>query len=1041
MEDKRRVLKALKHNVREFIMVFASFTIMVAVAYFFIGSILENRLRGRVEEVIATVEANVKVGFSEGEATLRNSYYALAGMLEHGMPRYEILAYLRTTTEWMTQSEPGILNFYGIYGYINGLFYDSIGLNPGADFIPQRQPWYQTAVRSGRAIGYTAPYPDVRTGSAIISIVQNVYNKDDDIVGILSIDVDSERIGQYVAGLTQLFDGYGILLSQNMAIMAHPDGGVLGHQFQDLGGDFALLARDLRSGEKVFDSEIEDRDGTTAIVFFKKMYNGWYVGSIIPKTKFYGDRYLAALILLLLGLSLAISLCYVLLRLSMARVRSEEENKYKSNFLARMSHEIRTPMNAISGMAELLLREDLPAKSHEYVQDIKHASGNLVSIVNDILDFSKIEAGQLQITPTKYVLASLVQDTINIIRLRLSEKPIRFITNIDSNLPSSLIGDEVRLRQILLNLLSNAVKYTDRGHIALTLTGEKSDAKHILLKIEVVDTGRGITPENQAKLFSEFIQVDLKKNSGIEGTGLGLAITRSLCIAMGGSISLKSEYGKGSTFEASVLQEIDSYRPFASVDRPEKKKVLIFEHRRAYAQSLCWSLDNLKVPCKMVSSIEDFTTAVSAEKWAYILTDYGIYKIYRRIREIMEESTSAISDDQNPGLILTVAMGTENPMPNVSFLSLPVHTLSLANVLNGQATYTELLGSTRTDNIIRYIFPAARILVVDDMLTNLKVTEGLLAPYEARVDTCLSGLDAIELIKKFDYDIVFLDHMMPGMDGIETAHRIRALGTEYAQKIPIIALTANAIHGTEEMFYEHGFQAFISKPIDVMEMDSVIRKWVRDDKHKDVPVYDEPSASGIQAENLTIDIPGVDTKKGLSMYVGARKVYLPLLRSFAANTPGVLDKLRAVSAETLHDYAITVHGLKGSSAGIGAETVREAALNLETMSRAGDLRGVLALNGKLIADAENIVANVKAWLEQHDAASEKKPRLKTPDRELLARLRRSCESYDIDGIDKAMSELESADYEEGADLVEWLRKKIAVSRMSEAAQRLAKEEF
>ncbi|MDR2730252.1 MAG: Hpt domain-containing protein, partial [Treponema sp.] len=180
-------------------------------------------------------------------------------------------------------------------------------------------------------------------------------------------------------------------------------------------------------------------------------------------------------------------------------------------------------------------------------------------------------------------------------------------------------------------------------------------------------------------------------------------------------------------------------------------------------------------------------------------------------------------------------------------------------------------------------------------------------------------------------------------------------------------------------------------------------------------------------------------EKGLSLYAGETKVYLPLLRSYTANTPGILDKLRNVSAQTLPAYVITVHGLKGTSAGIGAEAIREAALDLETKSRAGDLQGVLARNDRLIADAETVVANIKAWLEEYDARSEKKPRLKAPDRELLERLRRSCESYDIEGVDAVMSELESADYEEGADLVAWIRGKIDISKMGEVAARLAGE--
>jgi HPt (histidine-containing phosphotransfer) domain-containing protein len=275
---------------------------------------------------------------------------------------------------------------------------------------------------------------------------------------------------------------------------------------------------------------------------------------------------------------------------------------------------------------------------------------------------------------------------------------------------------------------------------------------------------------------------------------------------------------------------------------------------------------------------------------------------------------------------------------------------------------------------------------------------------------------------------------MPGMDGIETVDRIRALGTEYAKKIPVIALTANAIKGTEKMFFEHDFQAFITKPIDIMEMDAVLRKWVRDDTHAEVLIDDELSETDLQIERLVIEIPGVDTKKGLSLYAGAKNIYLPMLRSYAHNTPKVLDKLRSVTAENLHDYVITVHGLKGTSAAIGAEHIRAAALELENLSRGGDLQGVLERNDKLITDTEIIVTNVKEWLDQNDT---KKPRQKAPDRELLAHLRQCCESYDMSGIDEVMLELDKFDYEEDADLMAWIREKIIISEIYEVAEKLS----
>jgi PAS domain S-box-containing protein len=339
--------------------------------------------------------------------------------------------------------------------------------------------------------------------------------------------------------------------------------------------------------------------------------------------------------------------------------------------------------------------------------------------------------------------------------------------------------------------------------------------------------------------------------------------------------------------------------------------------------------------------------------------------------------------------------------------------------------------------LVRLNLNYAKVLVVDDMQTNLDVASGLFGKYKMQVDCLTSGQEAIDRIRGGNpvYNAIFMDHMMPGMDGIETADNIRTLGTDYAQKVPIIALTANAIQGTDKMFYEHGFQAFITKPIDVVELDSVIRKWVRDDKHEEVTVVEETSA----AEDIVITIPGVDSEKGLSLYAGDTKVYIPMLRSYVANTPGVLEKLRNVSAENLPAYVISVHGLKGTSAGIGAEAIRQSALELEGISRSGDLQSVLKLNGDLIANAEIVVTHIKEWLDKNDV-QEAKPRKKAPDRELLAALRQCFESYDMGGIDKVMSELESFDYEEGADLMAALREKVETAEFDTAAERITQYE-
>jgi PAS domain S-box-containing protein len=347
-----------------------------------------------------------------------------------------------------------------------------------------------------------------------------------------------------------------------------------------------------------------------------------------------------------------------------------------------------------------------------------------------------------------------------------------------------------------------------------------------------------------------------------------------------------------------------------------------------------------------------------------------------------------------------------------------------------------------TKKLVRSNLSYVRVLVVDDMPTNLDVTAGLLHRYKMQVDCVTSGQEAIDRINNGApvYNAIFMDHMMPGMDGIEAADTIRALGTEYARKIPIIALTANAIQGTENIFYLHDFQAFISKPIDIIEMDSVIRKWLRDESKENSTYGDttELDTSSID-ENVVIEIAGVDTAKGLSLLGNDLNLYLPFLRSFAAKTPQVMERLRNVTEETLPDYYIAVHGLKGTSASIGAESVRKKAAALEALANNKDLSGVLLENGKLIKDTEDTAANIKEWLEKYDAVNEK-PIQDAPSRAVLLNLLESCRKYDMKGIDKAMSELERTGYKRGSDLIAWIKEKIIVSEIDEVASRLAEYE-
>ena len=457
--------------------------------------------------------------------------------------------------------------------------------------------------------------------------------------------------------------------------------------------------------------------------------------------------------------------------------------------------------------------------------------------------------GTAEIIPVKYLLASIVNDTVSIIRMRIMEKPIRFFTNVDSNIPNSLIGDEVRLRQILLNLLSNAVKHTSKGQISVTITKEKREGRQVWLKIVAADSGCGIKPEDRNKLFGDFIQFGSKKNRDIEDTDLGLAATKRLCLDMGGDVTVESEYGKGSSFTVLIPQEVDSEEPFAAVNEPEKKKILVYERRAVYAKSVCWSLENMKVPYTLVNEQNDFKEALCREEWFFVFSGYSLYE---KIKPSMERPDTDFPGGKKPPLALMVEWGVETRIPDACFVSLPVQSLSIAGVLNGKTDSKKHFESPKSYDTVRFTLPDVRLLIVDDVSVNLMIAEGLLAPYKAIVDTCLSGAQAIEQVQRQNYDIVFMDHMMPEMDGIEATAAIRAWEDEKrlekksvefpqetpklseADRIPIIALTANAMPGVREMYIQKGFSDLLAKPIDISKMEEIIDRWLPGGKKKKV---------------------------------------------------------------------------------------------------------------------------------------------------------------------------------------------------------------
>jgi signal transduction histidine kinase/CheY-like chemotaxis protein/HPt (histidine-containing phosphotransfer) domain-containing protein len=700
-----------------------------------------------------------------------------------------------------------------------------------------------------------------------------------------------------------------------------------------------------------------------------------------------------------------------------AKALAEEANSAKSAFLARMSHEIRTPMNAITGMSELILREEASPLVHEHAAAVKQAGSNLVAIINDILDFSRIESGKMEIVPTEYDFSSLINDIITIIRIRLRERPIYFVVNVDSAIPRRLYGDVVRVRQILLNLLSNAVKYTAKGHIIFTVDLEEREDESPVLKFEITDTGIGIKPEDMGKLFVNFSRLDSLTNRGVEGTGLGLAITRNLCRAMGGDITVESEYREGSTFTAYIPQTIRDKAPFAAVSEPENKRVLIYETREVYGNSIVCSVDNLGVFCKQVALAKDFAAALETDRFDFIFVASFLFEKARQ--EIQKRELAAT-------LVLLAEYGEVITERQVRFIAMPAHSISIANILNG---VEELRGYNEDKEGIRFTAPDARVLVVDDIKTNLDVAEGLLSPYAMQVDTCLSGKEALSLAEGSRYDLVLMDHMMPGMDGIETVQSIRALPGEYFQKLPIVVLTANAISGMRDMFLGMGFNDYISKPIEVVKLDALIARWIPAEKQiKTGTVIRRDHLNG----ETGIRIPGVDTKKGMAMTGGTGAGYRKVLTQFYKDTVERLPVFAAPPGETtgetadgtndqfsgrktdrqdsgrnLAAFTAQVHAIKSAAGTIGAATVSAEAAALETAGKAGDMAAVREKLSRFHKHLTELVEGIGKTLEEQNAGGDgdkQSGRGTAPDS--FYALRTALEARNMKEIDRLLTELE-----------------------------------
>ena len=488
---------------------------------------------------------------------------------------------------------------------------------------------------------------------------------------------------------------------------------------------------------------------------------------------------------------------------------AEAANEAKSNFLSN----IRTPVNAILGMDEMILREATEETVLEYADNIRLAGSNLLGLINDILDFSKIESGKMDIIPVEYAISSVINDLVNMTQSRAEKKQLSFAVSASPDLPTTLYGDEIRIKQVITNILTNAVKYTERGFVALSVTYEKKGEDTILLRVRVQDSGIGIKEEDLKKLFTAFTRIEEKRNRTIEGTGLGMNITRRLLSLMDSELKVESIYGKGSTFSFVLEQKVVDWTPMGNFEDAHHSA---FNQRNEYRRS--------------------FTA------------------------------------------------------------------------------------------------PDAQVLVVDDTPMNLTVFKGLLKQTKVQIDTAESGFACLDAVQKKKYDIIFLDHRMPKLDGIETLARMKTLPGNKNEETPVISLTANAISGAREKYLAAGFKDYLTKPINGQQLENMLLKYLP--PKLTVLWEDEVFGGDGKKEKAVVpewlkDVTGIDIKEGIKN-CGSAEAFMDALTIFAESVvPGSKEIARYYETENWKDFTVKVHALKSTARIIGAKELSERAKYLE----------------------------------------------------------------------------------------------------------------
>ena len=881
-----------------------AFTLMVVSSGIFVNNMVRSYLRKDAEGLLAQTMIRIEDELREPNTLMISIVKSVRNIILDGGTADDVQRYFDELSVEILLSDTGFY-FDGLHGYfdaLGGIYLPAPGWTPPEGFDARERPWYITAVEGNGKIVTSPMFLSMRTGEYIITIACRIFDNEGVPLGAVAMNVPLRNISRTAANAKITQGGYGFLANENFEIVAHPTADFITMNMRDVGPGFVRMAEYFESGV-TFISELEDTNyrGDHTIFFSRQIENGWYLGVVTPKEEYYSDFTTLVLFLSFLGAALMVTMYIILIRIDKSRSKAdkdllaakeaaEESNRSKGVFLAQMSHEVRTPMNAILGISEIQMRDTtLTPEAEDGYRKIYESGNLLLNIINDILDFSKIDAGKLEIVPDRYDIPSLLNDTVLINRMRYESKPLEFDLRVDEKTPLELIGDEMRIRQILNNLLSNAFKYTDEGEVGLSITAEPKDDDNIILVFEVSDTGQGMTKDQIDVLFDEYTRFNIDKNSEIAGTGLGMNITKRLLDMMNGEMHVESEPGKGSVF---------------TVRLPQK----------TCGSALCGT--------DIIDRLRNFTF-------------------------------------HNPTI-------------------------------------------TKKVHVIHEYMPYGRVLIVDDVESNLYVARGMMIPYGLQVDVANSGYRAIELIKKNpEYDIIFMDHMMPKMDGIKATRIIHEMGYKH----PVIALTANAVVGQAEMFLENGFDDFIAKPIDSRRLDMILKHYIRDVKPTEV--IEAARLEEKEIKNRLAPLTDMTSELGKHFVYDAESTVKILQET--------VERIIASDNVDMPSFITAVHGIKSALANIGELKLSASALKLEQAGADDNLNFIESETPALIDSLNELIGNFKVEEkdEPADVSHEDMSLLLTK----LYDIKLACEAVNLRALKSTLKEIKEKAWPENVSSV------------------------